>query len=880
MKKKYVFLSILFVLIFIRVVYSQVSVDPNVKSDEIKREFDSTTDTVTIRDKDTNVKIIDLQLTTPNIFNVIDKGEGILQQVAEIKFDNYNKLLIDLNALKIDDFDNFNISFEDLNSNTNIDRDFVFKYKKITDTITKPIFKNICIPTLQINGSVIRECSDVKIGDRVEDIFEWVDFTSFSELPNSEVDIGIFTDVKKGDKVEWVPENWFGVNIPEWAVWISSFNDGLVAYYKLNESSGSLAVESVNGIYNFTNSGNWTEGLINGSYWANGSESSDMNLNLTTLGHNFTINFWINRTGNMTEILPSDGSVLAPILYQSKQGATSTGGGSTQDLAIMLTRTNRFEIIINNSNFADITTAESKWIMVTITSNITHSTVYLNGTRYSTHDNPFAATNPFNSSVELCLFTITNFTGRCLLGKTIQALQASGPPGNTSGVKIDELGFWNRTLEANEISDLYNEGAGLTYDTSFNPTTVTINFPQKISGFKNYSRNDLPFNFNVSIVVGSSSGSVAYSLDNGINNISMRNTTNQNNLIGVAFNHSNNSLSDGTYTFRAFANSTGGGTNFTENVTFRFDGTFALINITEIRATNGSQTILFNHSFIEVNPQNCLYAVYTSSGSIDVINTSVGCGTNNTQFVVSAFSTFNLILGVNDTAGNYNQTNKTFTIISNASGEGSPGGGGGDSGSSVSSGGSPGKPIIINVGSINWSLETDVGSNSYQLEMTKGGKRIKELRFKNFGLIDLNITLSCRNIENHLCQYISFKDSKIDVPVQKQFFVTTIFTIELPETIDETQMYIANIIATDQEGNFAILTTKVHVGKLGFLLEKLSKIIKVVKIGNIPIPILLISIFVGAIIFGLLLITKIPKIFNFMIAFVIAAIALIFIPVS
>jgi len=94
-----------------------------------------------------------------------------------------------------------------------------------------------------------------------------------------------------------------------------------------------------------------------------------------------------------------------------------------------------------------------------------------------------------------------------------------------------------------------------------NAPTVTINFPAN----QTYNKTSLPLNFNVSL---NEEGSVYYSLDTGINNVTMFNETAG--LIGLFFNATNSSIANGSYTFNVYANDTSGNLNYTENITFSY----------------------------------------------------------------------------------------------------------------------------------------------------------------------------------------------------------------------------------------------------------------------------------------------------------------------
>src|SRR3989344_3615370 len=126
---------------------------------------------------------------------------------------------------------------------------------------------------------------------------------------------------------------------------------------------------------------------------------------------------------------------------------------------------------------------------------------------------------------------------------------------------------------------------------------VTINFSTSTT----YNADTLLYNFNVSL---SEEGSVRFSLDGGVNNVSMTNVTGG--LIGgTLFNYTNGSIADGTYTFSVYANDTSANVNDSSNVTFIKDATKPLINFTNPTLANASSTsngfVLVNVSITESN---------------------------------------------------------------------------------------------------------------------------------------------------------------------------------------------------------------------------------------------------------------------------------------
>ncbi|MCH8329855.1 MAG: hypothetical protein IH946_00490, partial [Bacteroidetes bacterium] len=124
----------------------------------------------------------------------------------------------------------------------------------------------------------------------------------------------------------------------------------------------------------------------------------------------------------------------------------------------------------------------------------------------------------------------------------------------------DLTGIYNITFIANDSSNNVNSSE----TTSFNATDVTaplvtINVPENIT----YSTSS--FDFNVSL--NEDGDTVQYTLDDGINNITMSTTDNR------VYNATNDSIADGGYTFQVYTNDTVGNNNYTEDVTFTVDTT-------------------------------------------------------------------------------------------------------------------------------------------------------------------------------------------------------------------------------------------------------------------------------------------------------------------
>ncbi len=165
------------------------------------------------------------------------------------------------------------------------------------------------------------------------------------------------------------------------------------------------------------------------------------------------------------------------------------------------------------------------------------------------------------SNATLFVYNSTND----LVAQNFTGLGNSSIVGNiTHNIGLNGSGayYWNFLAMDNAIphNQAFNtSNFTLTYSPAdAAPPNITVYFPKGA----NYTFSDLPFTFNVSL---DENGSVSYSMNNGVDNISMNGNEGK---FGTAFTHSNNSLLTGTYVFRVYANDTLGNNNFTVNVTF------------------------------------------------------------------------------------------------------------------------------------------------------------------------------------------------------------------------------------------------------------------------------------------------------------------------
>jgi len=152
------------------------------------------------------------------------------------------------------------------------------------------------------------------------------------------------------------------------------------------------------------------------------------------------------------------------------------------------------------------------WSMVTVTRNATHTTIYMNGTYFDSA----ALNNPSGDGIDVDLGDGSNI----------------GEP-NFDGL-MDEMGVWNRSLSDSEISELYNNGSGISYNNVFaSPPTIPVQLlPTNSSNFE----MDSTINFVWSNSTDNEGDTLTYDLE----------IYNESNMAVANLIHSNTSIAEGT----------------------------------------------------------------------------------------------------------------------------------------------------------------------------------------------------------------------------------------------------------------------------------------------------------------------------------------------
>lgn len=218
----------------------------------------------------------------------------------------------------------------------------------------------------------------------------------------------------------------------------------LVAYWKLDESSGN-ASDSV-GSYTLTNNNSvsYATGKIN-----NGADygSSNTTKSLSTTnnfginGSSMTFAGWIKVSSQpptndnnriFTQVSTVSAKVTQTILYRDS--------GGTKNLYVDRLRQN----VANDAFTYNVTLTTGTWYHIAYTYNRSTVTGYLNGSSIGTASSSGDGNNPAGW-VEGFYLRSVSATGNCWSGM------------------FDEVGVWSRALSSTEISELYNSGSGLSY---------------------------------------------------------------------------------------------------------------------------------------------------------------------------------------------------------------------------------------------------------------------------------------------------------------------------------------------------------------------------------------------------------------------------------
>jgi len=553
--------------------------------------------------------IAEIKLESDLENKLYDLGSGIYQQVALVDFKEFQKIKDSLEEIKTYDVNN---------KNSEINRDIKLKYRKEV-SLQHPIYEAYNCEV--INNEEVCEHKIIGYEDKIR--VDWIEFNSIEELPNEKnLKIGLYADVKDGDKVEWIP-HWFGEEINEWAIWTTGDN-ALVHYYNFSENDGTFS-DSVGGLNPSSYNGQVgaIDGKIGAGYHGNGTHVTDYvafaaNPGIVQ-GKNFTISLWFNTTtlnGGENNPTISESVTASDDDMWSVCPGTNGGNGVT------------FRYTGGTLRIATATPGsmtDGGWHHVVVHSlyagnGDTNATIWVDGVKGGSANisQAFDVANP-----------------------VMFMLSAPYSPGNDAweGL-IDEVGLWNVSLSESDIADLYNGGKGLEQGDSPAPT-VTLSIPED-----NYvsNINSIDFGCNVSSLTS-------------LKNITLYIDGTPSETIDTALVKSYNwttskSVSEGSHTWncKAADNSTTITYGWADsNWTIIVDSTPPKVNVSypvgSIPYHSSGNNLSLNWTINDTNLDSCKF-------QYNGVNTTLICGANLTSFNVTSSRIKTGIVYSNDTAGN------------------------------------------------------------------------------------------------------------------------------------------------------------------------------------------------------------------------------------
>lgn len=473
-------------------------------------------------------------------------------------------------------------------------------------------YKSICSKTGKLfsNASGTYEetkCEDKLIGSHIIKTPVWNIYNIGDKVNSGVYEIKIEGKKKLGDNIDWqIKTN--GIWTTDWAIWIqTTLSQGLTGYWKFDETSdGTNSEEAAFHLNNITFGGGHSRnisGIINYCDYNDATGTGVFADDLVVAGGNFSYSVWLNPSSLVADrwfldLRSSRGYLVSAdndgIIKGYFDGATLLSGPP-----VVVGAWQHYVTVYNG-------TAHCWWVNGTFFN-------CLNG--YVTPDTTETASSHFGEQYD--------------------------GAGKYSGF-IDELAFWNRTLNQTEIDFLYNGGSGLQYSTTdAAPPVINITYPLNTS----YAISVSTLNYTAT---DDSPGVCWYTKDAGV--------TNSTPPISYGTNFSNIISNEGSNTWIVWCNDTLGNKAY-KNVTFIVDTTFPTLTInlpsSNLRFGYINKSEELNWSITELSIDTIKY-------NYNGTNVTIIGASNSTNFTIIYYSGNNITLWVNDTAGNSNSTSRVW----------------------------------------------------------------------------------------------------------------------------------------------------------------------------------------------------------------------------
>jgi len=211
--------------------------------------------------------------------------------------------------------------------------------------------------------------------------------------------------------------------------WIDALTDNLLAYWKMDEASGSII--DAHGSNDGTTPDNPTysqDGKIGTSIYFSGNDYFDID-GLASTTQDYSFQFWLNSSHTYS----SHANLMD---FETTRFLCSIAAFTDNSKMGFYDGTTTYAIVTN-----PVTDGNWHHIVYTFDDSESESLLYIDGGV------------PISTA-----YTGLNIGGNVALGSTF-----TGTSGFSIELYIDEVGVWERVLSASEISELYNLGDGLAY---------------------------------------------------------------------------------------------------------------------------------------------------------------------------------------------------------------------------------------------------------------------------------------------------------------------------------------------------------------------------------------------------------------------------------
>jgi len=500
---------------------------------------------------------------------------------------------------------------------------------KIEDYIEDiPIYEEVCSSRFNSTTSHMDEICDqelIRIDKITKQRFVWNNYTFGDKLPIGEYQLKIKGNLNGKQSIDWqIKSN--GLWNTEQAVWTSSFNVGLVAYFDGNSTVNLISAYpqvNITALQGTAISGSTESCLIGKCLNISGNNNFKIPANqITNFSKNYTLNIWAR--GKTYDTGGSNG----PFFMASPVSNLNMLGFDSPSTTIVYAGSFWTG---TGGNLAGATVPSNGWFMATVTGQDGNVSVYINAT-----------------------LKRSGITG------TAQNYQEDTYLGTDYGLakdwlgQFDEISYWNRTLTSDEVSSLYNSGVGLTYDLLINYPTVTMPIPASA----NYTTSPNAIVFNCSsnytdTLVLWINGQINKSIYSGgiDDNLSLQIT---------------NNLGNGNYSYNCSANSTATGTiAWTDNRFIIVDAIAPTINITKpFEFQNFTSFLPIYNVSINFSQSDNLGGVglNTCWWFNGTANLTIACGKNDS--INLSGGNYQIMYYANDTFNNINSMKRNFSINS------------------------------------------------------------------------------------------------------------------------------------------------------------------------------------------------------------------------